>query len=285
MTVMTFAVDDRHFTDYHQLGFCVFRGLLPTALLRDLRREADKGRAIARRLAGDQAQRLQPIQAYPELDMRPFDDLYDLPALRTALNRVLGPGFRAPVDPRASRDLMGVLYEPAAMPWATCWHRDWRDNVPGLQLAEWDKLQLDTRYFNQVNCALYDDDCTWVVPGSHLRRDTAGEMHRFPTRPIAGPALEGLDVDDAERACMAYCESMPGAHQVHLHAGDYLLYRNSLWHLGNYAPYKRRATIHDGVMSPEFSAFWKAPPLHPVREDGSRPHENPNEAALAALAG
>ena len=80
------------------------------------------------------------------------------------------------------------------------WHRDWRDNVRGLRLAEWDRVMLDMTLFNQINCALYDDPCTWVVPGSHLRRDTPAEAQRFPTRPVPGPDLTGLSPAEAERA-------------------------------------------------------------------------------------
>jgi hypothetical protein len=34
----------------------------------------------------------------------------------------------------------------------------------------------DPECFNQINCALYDDHCLWVVPGSHSRGDTAAEV-------------------------------------------------------------------------------------------------------------
>ena len=45
---------------------------------------------------------------------------------------------------------------------------------------------------------------------------------------------------------------MPGARQLHLAAGDFCLYRNTLWHIGNYVPYRRRATLHDSVYTPAY---------------------------------
>jgi hypothetical protein len=274
---MSFQFSDQHVKEYHQLGFTILRDLLPASLLRDLRREADKGREIARRVRGDQAQRLQPIANYDEIDMAVFDDFHNLPPLRDALDRLFARDFSVPVDTHATRDVMAILYEPALRPYCTAWHRDWRDNAGGLKLAEWDKVMLDIRYFNQVNCALYDDSSTWVVPGSHLRRDTDGEILRFPERPISGPDLVDKDSEEAELICRDYVTSMPGAFQAHLNAGDYMLYRNSLWHLGNYVPYRKRATIHDGIFSAEFAAFFKNPPMHEPKPNGEpAAMENPN---------
>ena len=47
---------------------------------------------------------------------------------------------------------MGILLEPAEHPYCTPWHRDWRDNVSGLDLNSWNEHMLDDQYFNQVNC-------------------------------------------------------------------------------------------------------------------------------------
>ena len=118
---------------------------------------------------------------------------------------------------------------------------------------------------------------TWFVPGSHLRRDLPQEAARFPDRPIDPPELEGKSAEEREYAGRDYCRSMPGAVQAHLEAGDYCLYRNSLWHLGNYVPYRKRATIHDGVMTPEFVA-WSAEARaeSAARREAGYGMENPN---------
>ncbi len=246
---------------YNAQGFCIMRRLLPTSLLRDLRREADKGRPIARQMSGDSAQRLQPIKRHAgEIDVKPFEAYAHLPELEKALKELISP--EACQGKSKDDRLMGtgVFYEPATRPWCTVWHRDWRDNYPAMDLAAFDRLKDDTRYFNQINCALYEDSCTWVVPGSHLRRDTREEIARFPGRPLEGADVIGKDDLEAELAVMDYARSMPGAVEVHLGAGDLMLYRNSMWHIGVYLPYRRRTTIHDFVYTPEFFAFVSDPP-------------------------
>ena len=157
---------------------------------------------------------------------------------------------------RADRESgLGILIEPGSDPYCTAWHRDWRDNVQGVPLAEWEPKLTDIRYFNQVNCALYDDGCTWIVPGSHMRKDVPGEFAAMPRRPVTGPKIEGKSAAERERLCLEYCRAMPGSMQVRLGAGDFMLYRNSLWHLGNYVPYGKRATLHDYMDTPQFKAW------------------------------
>ncbi|MBV7337604.1 phytanoyl-CoA dioxygenase family protein [Chloroflexi bacterium TSY] len=93
----------------------------------------------------------------------------------------------------------------------------------------------------------------WVVPGSHLRRDLPGEIERFPDRPIPTPDLEGKTSEEREQICLDYCRSMPSAVRLSLDAGDFALYRSTLWHIGNYVPYRKRATLHDFVDTPEYN--------------------------------
>jgi hypothetical protein len=243
---MGFTFTEEHIDRYHSLGFTVFSGIIPASLVGDLRREADLGRARARERHGPQAQRFQPIAAY-SLDERPFAAFRELPELRDALSRILGPAVSF-ADP----NLMGVLIEPAEHPWCTRWHRDWRDNAPYLDVREWEAIRLDRAYLNQSNCALYEDHSLWVVPGSHLRGDLPSEAALFPSRPIPEPGPHSGASEERERAVSEYVRSMPRAVQVHLEPGDFCLYRNSLWHLGAYVPYTLRATLHDFIDTPEF---------------------------------
>src|SRR5262249_10227061 len=76
----------------------------------------------------------------------------------------------------------------------------------------------------------------------------------FPDRPIPPPDLDGLSAEAAERAAVAYAQRMPGAIPLPLDAGDFCLYRSTLWHLGNYVPYCRRATLHDFIDTPDYLA-------------------------------
>lgn len=279
---MSFQFTDAHVTDYHSLGYTVFRGILPPSLIGDLRRSSDKAREIGRKLHGPQCQRLQPIAKY-EVEQQPFRDYAELPALNDAVQRLLSKRHKfCNLGKPGTGDfgVCGVLLEPADLPYCTAWHRDWRDNMPGVPLADWDDMFHDVDCFNQVNCALYEDSCTWVVPGSHLRRDTSSEARRFPTRPVEGPALEGKSFEERERLCLEYCQSMPGAVQLFLNAGDFALYRNTLWHLGSYLPYRKRATLHDAVDTPRY-AEWRDRIMKASeeRKKAGQVWENPNELA------
>ena len=230
------------------LGYTVFAGILPPSLLSDLRRVCQRARELARERSGPQAQRLQPVFEY-DLDHRPFTDFAELPELVDAVHRTLSPQHTY------GRRELGVLLEPADEPWCTHWHRDWRDNVADLDRERWEADYRDPALFNQLNCALYEDSSTWAVPGSHLRPDLPREAARFPDRPVARPDLDGLTSTERERACLEYCRSLPGARQLHLGAGDFCLYRNTLWHIGSYVPYRMRATLHDHVDTPAYRAW------------------------------
>ena len=270
---MSFTFSDAHIDQYRTQGYTVFHHIIPASLIDDLRRVSEQARIIARQQSGPQVQRLQPVANFA-IDQQPFINYAELAPLNDAIARLLTPAFR-----HGQRQFMGILLEPAEVPYCTMWHRDWRDNMAGLDLARWDAVFADDRYFNQVNCALYDDACTWVVPGSHLRRDLPAEIARFPHRPIAAPQLEGLSYAAREYACLDYVRSMPGAVQLLLEAGDFCLYRNTLWHIGNYVPYRQRATLHDAVDTDEFTT-WREASLHELgqlRQAGVEiAMENPN---------
>ena len=42
-------------------------------------------------------------------------------------------------------------------------------------MEEFRRVNRDPLWFNQINCPLYEDNCTWFVPGSHLRDDFPAE--------------------------------------------------------------------------------------------------------------
>jgi ectoine hydroxylase-related dioxygenase (phytanoyl-CoA dioxygenase family) len=243
---MTFQYTGQHREEYVTVGLTVLRGLIPTALLADLRRETDKARVIARGQRGPQIQRLQPVFAYDELNHKPFHDFLELPGLRAAVDGILSKEHRRTL-------VMGVLLEPEHDAWCTAWHRDTQGinqgNVPMDAIA-------NLRIFNQFNAALYDDHSFWVVPGSHNRPDTDAERSLFPDRPVPAPTIPAhLSSTEREMACLEYVRQMPNAVQVVLCAGDVAFYRQTAWHIGNYVPYVKRATLHDAFICDEDMAI------------------------------
>lgn len=264
---MAFEFSDRLIVDYHTQGYVVLRDLLPASLLADLRRATDRGRAVARQLGGGNAQRLQPIQQH--LDPAPFEALWRLPALHQALSEIFrGIAFSVEGD--------AVLYEPGESPYCMCWHRDFRDLSPGMDLTAWQACFHDLRLFNQTNVALYDDACLWVVPGSHLRADTPDEIRCFPERPVPSPDFSGLSPEAAEYTARDYAHRMPGAVQAALNAGDFMVYRNTLWHLGSYLPYIKRATVHGSIVTEAYRQYVMEQYLPYARGELSRVWTNVN---------
>ncbi len=242
---MPFQYHDGLREEYQTAGFIVLRDLIPAALLTDLRSETDRAREIARREHGEQAQRLQPIYRYPELNPQPFRDFLNLPELQKVVENVLSPEHK-------QSNIMGVLLEPAEEAWATNWHRDWAHHVQNLSPERFETVKRNLRMFNQLNGALYEDGSLWAVPYSHNRPDTPEELTAFPQNPPSSPAITPeMTSTERERVCLRYARSMPGAVQLLLGAGDVAFYRACMWHIGAYIPYRRRATLHDGFYCQE----------------------------------
>jgi ectoine hydroxylase-related dioxygenase (phytanoyl-CoA dioxygenase family) len=251
---MALRLTDEHVHQYYVQGYIVLKRIVPASLVGDLRRQVDKGRDIARR-KDPNAQRIQPVKSHPELDLRPFRDFATLPGIVDAVKQLIGP--EAWIDAPESGHI-GVLLEPAERPWATSWHRDFGVNQRRVELEAFRKMQSDRQYFHQINCALFAEDCTWYVPGSHHRDDLPEETRlgtQFPWQ--IGMDQKDLSTEELERFCLDYVESMPRAIRLVLDAGDFALYRNHGWHLGNYVPYKRRATLHDNVWTPRWRASYE----------------------------
>lgn len=265
---MKFKFSDEHIESYHRHGYTVFRGIVPGPLIRDMRRESDKAFDLAQgkltpeqKKAGHQVQRLQPIRNY-KIDRRPFEEFGNLPELKDAVARLLTPRHQFPTE-----EYLGILLQPASKPYCTNWHRDWHYKYGWAAkragfLENWERSYRDLNLFNQVNCALYEDSCTWVVPGSHARRDLPCEDAWYKDHENA-PEVIAMEPVQAEETCLDYCLAMPGAQRLLLNPGDLALYRNVLWHIGNYVPYRKRATLHDLVDTPEFAA-WRAEMMKPA---------------------
>lgn len=289
-----FVLTEHHQREYTEQGYTVFRSCLPPKLIADLRATCEELRLEACRQSGPQAQRLTKI-LHTDVDPTPFGSYAELPSLKKAFRALIGEEcehgthlFWTPEqeDYHAGH---GVMIEPVEYPYCTVWHRDWRDNVNGLSLDDWDRVCTDRRFFNQTNMPLYADSCFWVVPGSHLRRDTPEETALFPDRPIKLPfPLKDSAVSHAELECrnLDYMRSMPGAIQLHLSPGDLCVYRNCLWHAGCYTTTAKRATIHDVPDTPQFQRwrtgrFRRSADAVAAESNGGPPAmENPSKQVL-----
>lgn len=251
---MPFEFRDEMIARYRSDGYVIFRQIIPPSLITDLRRATARVHELARGKSGPQAQRLQPVSSYlNEQEMKAFRDYASLAPLIDAVQKVLTPRHKLS---NGMIDRMGLLLEPAEKPWWTVWHRDIREESQGSNLGstvlpdveEFRRITVDPLWFNQINCPLYEDNCTWYVPGSYLRRfDLPGET----AAAIAPHPPESATFEERERAGIEYCERMPGAIRAAMNAGDFMLYHPNGWHLGNYLPGRKRVTLHDWAPNPE----------------------------------
>ena len=253
---MAFEFRDSMINDYWSQGFIVFRRIVPPSLLRDLRREADKARVLARELLGPQAQRLQPVAKHKDrINYQPFQDYTDLPILRDAIHKLLGPTSNGARVIHTTPSVLGILTEPSERPRHHGWHRDTVVEVPLADQVKPERVKLladrwhRTIGNNQINCAIYPDPCLWFVPGSHARQyDLPGEKQCFCYYTEKSPwdAMEGSHAE-LEAAYLENAYNFPGAVRVYLDPGDYCVYRNLGWHTGLYTTHTPRATIHDSI--------------------------------------
>lgn len=253
---MAFEFRDSMINDYWSQGYVIFRRILPASLLRDLRREADKARVLAREILGPQAQRLQPIVKYKDrINYQPFQDYTDLPILRDSIHKLLGPTSHGSRVTHTTPSVLGILTEPSERPRHHGWHRDTVVEVPLAEQTKPERLKYIAEVFhrtvggNQVNCAIYPDPCLWYVPGSHARNcDLPGEKQCFCYYTEKSPwdTMEGTHAE-LEAKYLENAYNFPGAVRVYLDPGDFCVYRNVGWHTGLYTTHTPRATIHDGV--------------------------------------
>lgn len=259
---MSYRYSEQRREEYINDGLTILRGLIPVSLLGDLRREADKGREVAHRIHGAQAQRIQPVYEYEEINSAPFRDFLALPELRKTVESILG-------NENLPSDRMGILLEPSERAWCTAWHRDWWAE-PGVDPDRYREAQANLKMFNQLNGALYDEHALWAVPGSHNRPDTDVEREQFFDSQRKNPKIpDGMPSVEAERICVTYARSMPGATQITLCAGDVAFYRAITWHIGNYVPYSKRATLHDGFYCDDDRAWFEY--MRPIRARNMAP--------------
>ena len=138
-------------------------------------------------------------------------------------------------EPGAAVTEMMMMCSPVRDHGPAKWHRDIHpiDTAP-LQGYIDDILEGGPRYI-QWNIPLYDDSVLWVVPGSHLRRNTREENERLSEDP---------------------CRPLPNGVQTHVGAGDGVVYITPILHWGSNYSAKLRRTVHGG-----FSTYTCIPDL------------------------
>ncbi|KAN0065164.1 hypothetical protein ACQY0O_001661 [Thecaphora frezii] len=147
-------------------------------------------------------------------------------------------------EERMQMELFNLLINPESHYFALAWHRD--DIKPDVGEAE-ERQRLDKpTYGVQFNTALYDDDCLFIVPGSHQRLRNAEEKAANLAK--APPAVQldasGGDAPNVEGFDGSWKIDPPGTLRVQLKAGQTVFYSQRILHRASYLPSRKRATLH-----------------------------------------
>lgn len=144
-------------------------------------------------------------------------------------------------------ELFNLLINPSSHRFALGWHRD--DIRPDVSPAE-EQARLDTpTYGVQFNTALYDDDCLFIVPGTHRRLRTPAEIHANiskapPATLVSDAQSEAQDQDDFGHDGAWIGVDPPNTLRVKLKPGQTAFYSQRILHRASYLPTATRATLH-----------------------------------------
>ncbi|CAO1621128.1 unnamed protein product [Jaminaea pallidilutea] len=139
-------------------------------------------------------------------------------------------------------ELFNLLIEPKHHAFALGWHRD--DIRPNVTPQEEDQTLATPVGGVQWNAVLFDDDCLFVVPGSHRRRRTSDEIaanRKDPPEPIN---VDDLSAEKAAAIDGSWEVDPKETLRVQLKAGQTVFYSQRILHRASYLPTRRRATLH-----------------------------------------
>ena len=182
-----------------------------------------------------------------QIDVAPFEGFEQIYSLRQFIHAALGADFAN------YREAYTMLFEAESREIVQAWHRDYRDNVPDMDITRWRESLSDLSMYVQFNTALCHDLSLWIVPGSHCREDTPDEARFIGRCPaVFAPRWDQgrSTVADFARAGAEYLRATSGAANVILAPGDIVMYRNCAIHAGYYVPTVKRATLRGQIESP-----------------------------------
>ena len=162
----------------------------------------------------------------------PIHSAFYHPVVLGIVEQLLGP---QPIVNNAS-----ILVFNPGVTYVQGWHRD-VIQIPEDEIEDW--LFSPERHHNsvQINLPLVDEQCLWVVPGSHRRPNTDEENAVF----AGSKHYSAIDVE------------MPGAVPVALRAGQAVFYNNNLIHRGHSTDATAsRRTLHMGYHSATLPPTW-----------------------------
>ncbi|MDA0322283.1 MAG: phytanoyl-CoA dioxygenase family protein [Verrucomicrobia bacterium] len=217
---------------FHRDGFLILKNVVPPERLEHLRpvfeELVDKQKKIwaGKRTPDEPPGGRWDTSPQPRLLLQELVDATTSDAIDFCLGETtIGMSRQLVGGPDTAIHYMSMMCNPVKDHGPDAWHRDVTTGQPAPLEGIQELLKAYGAQYVQWNIALYDDDVLWVVPGSHLRRNTPEEDRQL--------------AEDSR-------VPLPGALQVNLKAGDGVVYALPILHWGsNYSP-KMRRCIHLG---------------------------------------
>ncbi|KAF6767569.1 Phytanoyl-CoA dioxygenase [Kalmanozyma brasiliensis GHG001] len=144
-------------------------------------------------------------------------------------------------------ELFNLLINPSSHRFALGWHRD--DIRPDVSQSE-EQARLNTpTYGVQFNTALYDDDCLFIVPGTHRRLRTLKEIEannaKAPSATQVDPSQPVMQQEEGFAADGSWIGiDPPDTVRAKLKPGQTAFYSQRILHRASYLPSAKRATLH-----------------------------------------
>ena len=226
---------------FRQNGYVILRNVVPPDQLAALRDcfetlvEKQKRIWAERRGPTDPPGGVWETSAQPRLVFNEVIDSQTAAAGDFCLHdHTLGVSRRLMGTPEAAVTAMFLMCNPVRDHGPATWHRDVGPGHP----APIDGLTEYIHHFGpayiQWNIALWEDSVLWVVPGSHLRRNTEAEARQLAADPKV---------------------PLPGGLQVELGPGDGVAYTIPILHWGSNYSAKQRRIVHLGYRAFGGEAF------------------------------
>lgn len=241
--------------DYDRQGFVIVDGIFIEQDLEALRRAASdvvqltrQGKWPHRRIVGKQFPPFDQTQQqskdswgvqhlmHPDLPHHDlFAQFYGSSPLLDVSCFLLG----AKDENQLQLELFNLLIQPEKYSFALGWHRD---DVRADVTEEEEQIRLDApTYGIQWNACLYDDDCLFVVPGTHARIRDQEERKANAEIPPVAKLFEGENDSGFDGAWEI---DPPKTLRVRLKAGQTAFYSQRILHRASYLPSRHRATLH-----------------------------------------
>ncbi|MBM3279716.1 MAG: phytanoyl-CoA dioxygenase family protein [Candidatus Handelsmanbacteria bacterium] len=232
---------------FRQHGYIVLRNVVPPDQLAGLRDcfetlvEKQKEVWARQRKPDDPPGGVWETAAQPRLVFNNLIDAQTSAAAEFCLHEhTLGISRQLMGTPEAAVTAMLLMCNPVRDHGPAHWHRDVGPGHPAPIDGLVEHIRLHGPAYVQWNIALWEDSVLWVVPGSHLRRNTEEEARQLAADPKV---------------------PLPGGLQVELGPGDGVAYTIPILHWGSDYSAKRRRIVHLGYRAfggPAFSyVHWR----------------------------